>query len=522
MLRGLWIAPVPALGAALFSTRNSPVVLSGEPYHVTLMLDASGSMLLTAASLLWIAAGFYVPAFFRGSAMTGSFTVCWLFTLIGSLGIFLAADLVSFFLCYALVSLPAYGLVTYDGTPVARRAGAIYMGFALLGENLLLMGFVLLAANTPDGSLRIADAVDALQAAPSRTAILSLLIVGFGMKIALLPMHFWMPLSYTASPIPAAAVLSGAAVKAGVIGLIRFLPFDMTLPGWGELLTIVGFFGAFYGVAVGITQSNPKTVLAYSSVSQMGFLAAVLGMGLSTGDASVAPLAAFYAAHHVLVKGALFLSVGAAALTGAHRMGLVLAPGTVIALGLAGLPLTGGALAKLAVKDPLGYGIAGTLAMLSAAGTALLMTHFLFRLAATADHAPKKPAPVGLFAPWLATAVLCLIVPWASLPSLRPWTAFRNARSGGALEDLLARGEWRNRGTGLSAVESPPSPDSGGRHRCAGRMAFAPRDGLRSCLCKSRRRAEAVDDGLSCTSFDCRPSDSGHACRRLKTQPSPL
>ena len=152
----------------LFGTRNSPVVLSGEPYHVTLMLDASGSMLLTAASLLWIAAGFYAPAFFRGRAMTGSFTVCWLFTLIGSLGIFLAADLVSFFLFYALVSLPAYGLVTYDGTPVARRAGAIYMGFALLGENLLLMGFVLLAANTPDGSLRIADAVDALQAAPSR------------------------------------------------------------------------------------------------------------------------------------------------------------------------------------------------------------------------------------------------------------------------------------------------------------------------------------------------------------------
>ncbi len=61
----LWVAPVPALAAALFGTRNSPVVLSGEPYQVTLMLDASGSMLLTAASLLWIAAGFYAPAFFR-------------------------------------------------------------------------------------------------------------------------------------------------------------------------------------------------------------------------------------------------------------------------------------------------------------------------------------------------------------------------------------------------------------------------------------------------------------------------
>ena len=258
MPRWLWVAPVPALAAALFGTRNSPVVLSGEPYHVTLMLDACGSMLLTAASLLWIAAGFYAPAFFRGRTITGSFTVCWLFTLIGSLGIFLAADLLSFFLSYALVSLPAYGLVTYDGTPATRRAGAIYMGFALLGENLLLMGFVLLAANTPDGSLRIADAADALQAAPSRYVILSLLITGFGMKIALLPMHFWMPLSYTASPIPAAAVLSGAAVKAGVIGLIRFLPFGMALPGWGELLTIVGLCGAFYGVGRGHYTNQPE------------------------------------------------------------------------------------------------------------------------------------------------------------------------------------------------------------------------------------------------------------------------
>ena len=159
----------------------------------------------------------------------------------------------------------------------------------------------------------IAEVVAALNAAPARDVILSLLIAGFGMKIALLPMHFWMPLSYTASPVPAAAVLSGAAVKAGIIGLIRFLPFDMASPGWGELLTIVGLCGAFYGVVVGITQSDPKTVLAYSSVSQMGLLAAVLGMGLSAGNGEAAPIAAFYAAHHVLVKGALFLAVGVAA-----------------------------------------------------------------------------------------------------------------------------------------------------------------------------------------------------------------
>jgi multicomponent Na+:H+ antiporter subunit A len=414
--RWLWIAPVPALATALFCPWDSPVVLSGAPYQVTLMVDASGCMLLTAASLLWIAAGFYVPAFFREKGIGGSFTVCWLLTLIGSLGIFIAADLVSFFVSYALVSLPAYGLVAYDGTPAARRAGAIYMGFALLGENLLLAGLVLLVANTPDAGLRIADVAEAWRDASNPNVILSLLITGFGMKIALLPMHFWMPLSYTAAPIPAAAVLSGAAVKAGVIGLIRFLPFDATLPAWGESLTIVGLCGAFYGVAIGITQSNPKTVLAYSSVSQMGFLAAVLGMGLSAGDVGAAPIAALYAAHHVLVKGALFLALGVAGLTGSRRISMVLVPGAVIGLGLAGLPLTGGALAKLAAKVPLGAGVAGTIATWSAAGTALLMLHFLSRVASTKNREPDRTAPAALVLPWLAMAVCCVVVPWTAYP----------------------------------------------------------------------------------------------------------
>ena len=113
-------------------------------------------------------------------------------------------------------------------------------------------------------------------------------IVGFALKIGLVPLHVWMPLAYTAAPIPAAAVLSGAAVKAGVIGLIRFLPLGAAMPGWGEALVALGFFSAFYGVAVGITQANPKTVLAYSSVSQMGVIAAVLGMGAG-GAATKAP-----------------------------------------------------------------------------------------------------------------------------------------------------------------------------------------------------------------------------------------
>ena len=241
---------------------------------------------------------------------------------------------------------------------------------------------------------------------------------GFGLKIGLVPWHVWMPLAYSAAPIPAAAVLSGAAVKAGVIGLIRFLPFDSALPGWGETLAAIGLVSAFYGIGIGLTQPNPKTVLAYSSVSQMGLLATVLGMGLAAGDQTVASAAAFYAMHHVLAKGGLFLCLAISARAGASWAWLVFLPAVVLALGLAGLPLTGGALAKLSVKSSLGDGVVGTLATLSAVGSTLLMLHFLRCLHRDASRDPSTvPSPVTLL-PWLAIAMASVVLPWLLFPQL--------------------------------------------------------------------------------------------------------
>ena len=245
------------------------------------------------------------------------------------------------------------------GTPSARRAGGVYMAFALLGEAVLLIAFVMLAAGEPSGSVQIRDVVAALPASPWRDAALALIILGFGMKIALVPLHGWMPLTYTAAPIPAAAVLSGAAVKAGVIGLIRFLPLSAAFPGWGEALVWLGFISAFYGVAIGVTQRDPKTMLAYSSISQMGVIAAALGMALAGADQGAATEVAFYAANHVLVKAALFLAVGAVAALDGRARTLALIMAALLGLSLAGLPLTGGALAKLAVKDLFGDGARG-------------------------------------------------------------------------------------------------------------------------------------------------------------------
>ena len=342
----------------------------------------------------------------------------WLLTLTGSLGVFVAGDLLTFYLFYALVSVPAYGLIAHDDSLASTRAGGVNMAFTMFGEALLLLGFAALAAGEPNGSLRISDVVAALPASPGRDGALALVIAGFAMKIALVPLNGWMPLAYTAAPIPAAAVLSGAGVKAGVIGLIRFLPFQAAVQGWGDVLVLFGFFSAFYGVAIGITQQNPKTVLAYSSISQMGVIAAVLGMGLAAGEARAVSDVAFYAANHVLVKGALFLAVGAVAATGGpvRKLALVLAAG--LALSLAGLPLSGGALAKLAIKPALGTGGAAWLGYASAVGTALLMLHFLDRLVRTVSGSGLAAAPTRTVGLWFAIAIAAILVPWLMYPAI--------------------------------------------------------------------------------------------------------
>ena len=412
-----WLAPVPALAAAILAMGGGPLALDWPALRMSLKLDLPGALILAAASLLWIVVG---AATFSGEARKPNerFAVSWLLTMTGSLGVFVAADLLTFYLVYALVSIPAYELIVRDGSPSSRRAGGVYMAFTILGGALLLMAFALLAAGEPRGSLRIDDVMAALPGSPWSDAALALVIAGFGMKMALAPLNGWMPPTYAAAPIPAAAVLSGAAVKAGAIGLIRFLPFGAPLQGWGEALAIIGFVSAFYGVAIGVTQQNPKTVLAYSSISQMGVVAAVIGMALASGDASAPSKVAFYAANHVLAKGALFLAVGVAAATDRHRDRWPLILAAVLALSLAGLPLTGGALAKFALKAPLGYGLAASLANASAAGTALLMLHFVTRLAGTSSGGEETEGPAAIVRFWPAIAIGAIFIPWLLYPAI--------------------------------------------------------------------------------------------------------
>ena len=413
LLPWLIIAALPGLITSWFASRGELLMLGNERLPLALEIDRAGGVLLGVASLLWMAGGWYAATYLSGKPGRGNFVVCWLMTLAGCLGVFVAADMVGFYALLALLSVGTTGLVLYEGTPRAYRAGAIYIGMALLAESLVLVGMVLVVISAPGNSLLIAAAPAAIEASPWRDAIFVLLIAGFGIKAGLVPLHFWIPLAHGAAPVPASALLSGAVVKASVIGLIRFMPIETAPWAVGATVAMIGLLGALYAVLIGITQSHPKTVLAYSSVSQMGVIVAIIGMGMAAGDGSARMIATFYAANHVLAKGALFLAVGVIGATGARYLRPMLLPAAVIAVGLGGLPLTGGALTKEVAKSLMGDGPAGVLATLSAIGTTVLMLHFVFCLRATAAKEENARAPSGLVVPWLAMAAASIVIPWA-------------------------------------------------------------------------------------------------------------
>lgn len=436
MLRWLWLAPLPALLLSVLADSNGTWTLGNAQFALHFAQDMPGRILLGSAALLWSVAGMYAVTWLYEHPKHGGFVVTWLMTLSGMIGVFLAADLIGFYLFLAMLTVGASGMVLQGQGEEALRASAIYLGLALLAEAFFLTGLVLLALSTPDGSLLIRDAVTSLSSAPNGDLIMSFILIGLGMKAGLVPLHFWLPLAHGAAPMPSSAVLSGVVVKIGLLGMLRFLPLDIATPSFGLPLAAFGLLGALYGVAIGLTQSKPKVILAYSSVSQISLMAAMIGMGLAAGVSGTAVAVAFYAVHHLLVKGALFLAVGVVVQTGRKHLGSILLPAAFIALGLGGLALTGGALAKYATKDLLGVGLAGAVGMFSSIATALLMIHFLRSLLQNANTEINARPPNGLVLPWLGMAVAAIAVPWM-LYLLIPINTLAQALAPGTLWDGL-------------------------------------------------------------------------------------
>jgi formate hydrogenlyase subunit 3/multisubunit Na+/H+ antiporter MnhD subunit len=372
-------------------------------------LDATSTPFAWLTVIAWTAAGWFVRRMMADDEHRIRFALFWLVTLCGNLGVFLALDMASFYFSYALMTFAAYGLVLHEGTDEARRAGRIYLILALIGEGLLIAGLVMLAAQFGNADLRELHAGLAAMQNPLLPALL--LFTGFAIKAGLVPLHVWLPLAHPIAPVPASAVLSGVIIKAGLIGWLRFIPVgEIDLPEFGNLITGLGLLTAFYAVFVGLAQSRPKTVLAYSSVSQMGLMAALFGLGLVHPGAwpVLFTVLGVFVLHHGLNKTALFLGVRMASDGGSGtRFGLLLA-----ALALTGAPLTSGAVAKTLYKvqiDTIGApGVLVVVLALSSVATGCLMARLLYLV----WPQRRQSAPLSLALCWWLLLALALILPW--------------------------------------------------------------------------------------------------------------
>jgi len=406
--------PLPALALAVLApagtTVEVPWLLLGARFGV----DETGRMFLLFTSFVWLIAGWFARGYLHGDQKRTRFWAFFLATQTGNLGLCLALDAATFYLLFALMTFCGYGLVIHAGTAEALRAGRVYLAMAMLGEAMLVAGILLLVYSGQNNHY-----FDALAAAPVTQLHATLLLCGFGIKAGILLLHMWLPLAHPVAPIPASAVLSGVMLKAGVLGWVRYLPLgSLALPETGQVLMGVGLLAMFYGVAVGVTQSNMKVLLAYSSISQMGFIALGVGAGLLAPQLwpLLLPAVTLYAFHHALAKSALFLGCGVVAST--RKRHRVLAALAIPALALAGLTFTSGALVKSGLKVALADVPAPWpawlhwLLPLAAVGTTLLMARFMLLAARRESNEHHR----GMVLPWSLLLIAVLGSTWLLAP----------------------------------------------------------------------------------------------------------
>jgi formate hydrogenlyase subunit 3/multisubunit Na+/H+ antiporter MnhD subunit len=264
---------------------------------------------------------------------------------------FLGQDLFNLFVALEMLTFTALALAALDGRPSQFRAELRYLLFALLGSVLYLLGCALIYG--AHGTLDVALLAGNTRADTPTLLAAALMTAGLLAKMALFPLHMWLPPAHSGAPAAGSALLSGLVVKGAFVLLLRLwfwvLPPEV-VPTGGALLATLGALAILVGSLVALRQARLKALIAYSTVAQMGYLFLMFPL-LAAGEPEAATRAwlggTLQAVSHALAKAAMFLGAGLIALSLGHdRMaglgGAARAvPITVVAIAVAGLSLMG-------------------------------------------------------------------------------------------------------------------------------------------------------------------------------------
>ncbi len=304
-------------------TALTPAVLSGSAFHeeytwvpalgltVGFVLDSLSYPFAILISLVGFLASLYSVKYMeREHGLTSYFTLLQLFVA-GMVGVVLVTNLFLFYIFWELMLIPSYALIAYWGTGNPRLIGFKYFVFTHAGALALLIGIAWLAALF--NNLNIFE-LGALAAAadttlkPILTTIAALIFVGAAVKMAVFPFHTWLPDAHAEAPTPISVLLSGVMIKTGVYALARLVLgiLPSAFIDFRELVAYLALASMLWGGVMALVQTDIKRLLAYSSISQVGYIV----FGLAAGNAVGLQGGLFHVLNHGFAKALLFMAAG--------------------------------------------------------------------------------------------------------------------------------------------------------------------------------------------------------------------
>ncbi|MDO9535809.1 MAG: proton-conducting transporter membrane subunit [Bacillota bacterium] len=293
-------------------------------FGLNFRVDVFGALFTLLSSFIWLLATIFSWTYMDHEHSRNRYYYFLTLTLGGCLGVFLMEDFFGLLLFFELMSIASYILVIHAETEEAMEAGRNYLYLGIIGGLSILTAIVLLYSNT--GTTAIRPLLETMQMSlPLRYLIAALFIAGFGIKAGMAPLHIWLPKAHPVAPSPASALLSGIMIKTGAYGIIRvvnmlFTPETPEISLWEQTASL-GFVIIWFGIAtmfmaafIALFQTNAKRILAYSSISQMGYILMGVGcaayLGYEVGALGAAGTT-FHIMNHAFFKAGMFMMVGA-------------------------------------------------------------------------------------------------------------------------------------------------------------------------------------------------------------------
>lgn len=342
-------------------------------YGLRWKVDFLSATFAVVVALVWLLAGIYGEEYMDHEEHQTRFFVASIFTLGSTLGVFLAGDLLSFFLFFELMTFAAYLLVIHGESAEALQAGHVYLFMSVIG-GLFLLGAIFFIQHAVGHTAVVPMLEELVGAGLNPWWLFGVVILGFGVKAGMLPLHIWLPKAHPVAPAPASALLSALMIKTGAYGFLRFFYVIFTVPGnenflgfpesFGYMLIWIGAITMLIGALMALIHTPMKRILAYSSISQMGYILFSLGVGVMLGNDGALGFAGawMHMINHAFFKSFLFLLAGAVYLQtheldltrlGGLRKQMPLAFGffLVAAAGITGVPGFNGYVSKILIHE---------------------------------------------------------------------------------------------------------------------------------------------------------------------------